>query len=109
MLARTTTKRCSSSFRYAGPAPWHCQAILTVQSITLEQIRNAIKQYLLPIFSSDTAIGSIAVSASKVDEVEQGFKDLGFHTERRTLPALDSDESEGSQIDESGSENEESD
>jgi hypothetical protein len=46
-------------------------------------------------------MGAVAVSSGKADEVEQGFKELGFEVERRTLPALGGDEESGS---ESGSE-----
>lgn len=70
--------------------------------ITLDQIRSAIKVYLVPIFSSDSAIGAVTVSTGKVDEVEQGFKELGFEVERRTLPSLGGEEdgSEGESGDE---------
>lgn len=73
------------------------------ETITLDQIREAIKKYLLPVFSAETAIGAVTVSTGKADEVEQGFKDLGFETERRVLPSLGG-EDESEDGDESGSE-----
>lgn len=42
----------------------------------------------MPIFSSDTAIGAVTVSAGKADEVEAGFKEMGFEVERKELPHL---------------------
>ncbi|GFZ50626.1 hypothetical protein JCM24511_08384 [Saitozyma sp. JCM 24511] len=57
-------------------------------SITLDEIRSVIQRYLLPIFSSDTAIGAVTVSAGKADEVEAGFKEMGFEVERKELPHL---------------------
>jgi hypothetical protein len=42
----------------------------------------------LPIFSSDTAIGAVTVSAGKADEVEAGFREMGFEVERKELPHL---------------------
>lgn len=71
----------------------------------MDDIRRVIKLYLSPIFSSDTSICAVTVSSGKADEVEQGFKDLGFDTERKSLPALEGSE-DGS---EEGSEGEESD
>lgn len=70
----------------------------------MDQIREAIRKYLLPVFSADTAIGAVTVSTGKADEVEQGFKDLGFEVERRVLPALGGEEgSEDGEESESGS------
>jgi hypothetical protein len=71
------------------------------ETITLDQIRQAIKKYLLPVFSAETAIGAVTVSTGKADEVEQGFKELGFETERKVLPSLGGEEESG---DETGSE-----
>jgi hypothetical protein len=66
--------------------------MLMEQTITLDDIRRVIKLYLLPIFSPETSICAVTVSSGKADEVEQGFKDLGFETERRSLPALEGSE-----------------
>ncbi|ORY30613.1 cytoplasm protein, partial [Naematelia encephala] len=62
--------------------------------VTLDQIRNAITTYILPIFDSSTAVGAVSVSSGKADEVEAGFKKLGFEVERKELPTLGGDDSE---------------
>jgi hypothetical protein len=83
---------------------FRCEGLAdSLQSITLDQIREAIRKYLLPIFSSDTAIGAVTVSTTKADEVEQGFKELGFEVERRTLPSLGGEEDSGSESGSDGS------
>lgn len=75
------------------------------QSVTLEQIRSAIQKYLLPIFDASTAIGAVSVSSGKADEVEKGFRDMGFEVERHELPQLGEDGLEdGSDVEMSGSE-----
>lgn len=74
--------------------------------MTLDDIRRVIKTYLLPLFSPETSIGAISVSSGKADEVEKGFKDMGFAVERKELPMLsEGEEASGSEDgDESGSE-----
>ncbi len=64
------------------------------QSITLQQIRNAISTYCLPAFSPSTAIGAVSVSSGKADEVANGFKKMGFDVELKELPMLNGDEGE---------------
>lgn len=67
--------------------------------ITLQQIRDVISRYLLPIFDSATSIGAAAVNSGKAAELEEGYKKLGFEVERRELPTFD-----GEPDSESGSE-----
>ncbi|KAK4688517.1 presequence protease, partial [Tremellales sp. Uapishka_1] len=93
----------------------HEQELLKkLPSVTLPEIKAVISKYLLPIFSPDTAFGAVSVSLGKADEVEAGFKNMGFETERRELPTLGVDEdsegsegSEGSEESEDASESEE--
>nr|XP_019045357.1 cytoplasmic protein [Kwoniella bestiolae CBS 10118]OCF24287.1 cytoplasmic protein [Kwoniella bestiolae CBS 10118] len=61
-------------------------------TVTLEDIRNAIEKYFLPLFQAESAMGSVAVSSSKAREVEDGFRKLGFEVEKRELPVLRGDE-----------------
>ena len=63
----------------------------------------------MPIFSSETSIGAVTVSTTKADEVEQGFKELGFEVERRTLPSIGGEEDSGSESGSGGSSGSESD
>ncbi|OCF75418.1 cytoplasmic protein [Kwoniella mangroviensis CBS 8886] len=75
-------------------------------SITLDDIKNAIEKYFLPLFKPETAMGAVSVSSSKAKEVEEGFSKLGFEVEKRELPVLKGDEDEDGDIEmgeESGS------
>lgn len=72
--------------------------------MTLDDIRRVIKTYLLPLFSPETSIGAISVSSGKADEVEKGFKDMGFNVERKELPVLSEGEGEDASGSESGEE-----
>ncbi|WRT68029.1 uncharacterized protein IL334_005004 [Kwoniella shivajii] len=82
-------------------------------SITLEDITKVIEKYFLPLFEPNTAIGAVSVSTSKLQEVEDGFKKLGFEVEKKELPVIRGDEdtdmesgSEGGAEDETMSEGE---
>lgn len=69
--------------------------------ITLQQLRDVIERYLLPIFDSATSIGAASVNSGKAGELEEGYKRLGFDVERKELPTFDGEPESGS---ESGSE-----
>lgn len=73
----------------------------------MQQIQDVISTYLLPLFSSKSAIAAVSVSTGKADEVEAGFQKMGFAVERKELPTIGGDEgSEGSEGSESGEEGE---
>jgi hypothetical protein len=76
--------------------------LLIPQYVTLEDIRRVIKKYLLPLFSPETSIGAVSVSSGKADEVETGFKEMGFTVERKELPMLSGVESDSESGSESG-------
>jgi hypothetical protein len=84
-----------------------------IPKVTTQDIRAAIGKYYVPLFDSESSIGAVTVNVGKVDEVEAGFKELGFETERHELPQIGGEEdadmsgSEGSETgSESGSEGE---
>ena len=92
-------KKCSNVYLYV---PIRCWA--DNQSVTLDDIKRVIKQYLLPLFSPKTAIGAVSVSSGKADEVEKGFMEMGFEVERKELPVLNGVESDSESGSGSGSE-----
>lgn len=79
-----------------------------IPNVTIADIRAAIGKYYVPLFDANTSIGAVTVSSGKADEVEAGFKELGFATERHELPQLggeeDADMSGSATGSESGSE-----
>lgn len=71
----------------------------------MDQLRDAIAKYLLPIFDPSTSIGAVAVNSGKAAELEEGYAKLGFTVEKKELPTLEGDQdgSEGESGDEDGS------
>lgn len=74
-----------------------------IPGVTIEDVRAVIGKYFVPLFDSATSLGAVSVNAGKADEVEAGFKELGFDVERRELPTLGNEDESGS---ENGSESE---
>ncbi|WWC71010.1 uncharacterized protein I206_104963 [Kwoniella pini CBS 10737] len=62
--------------------------------IKIENLKNVIEKYFLPLFNSNTSIASISVSSSKLKEIQDGFLKLGFKVELKELPILNSDQDE---------------
>lgn len=87
---------------------WSQHMLAQIPNVTTEDIRSAIGQYFVPLFDSATSIGACTVNAGKADEVETGFKELGFATERHELPQIGGDEDVDMSGEESGSEGDES-
>ncbi|BEI83257.1 hypothetical protein CcaverHIS002_0311250 [Cutaneotrichosporon cavernicola] len=85
---------------------WSQRMLAEIPQVTREDIRAAIGKYYVPLFDPATSIGAVTVNVGKADEVESGFKELGFETERHELPKLGADDSDmnGSEGSESGSE-----
>jgi hypothetical protein len=82
------------------------------QSVTIDDVLESIKKYLLPIFDSKTSMAAIASSATKADQISDHFKQAGYSVEVRELQnnsALglvddgDDDDSSGSDADTSAS------
>ena len=74
------------------------------QTITLDEIREAIRKYFIPLFSPETSVCAISVNAGKADEVEQLAKELGYQVERHELPVMGGEEDGESGSDEGDSE-----
>ena len=68
-------------------------------NVTLDQIKDVLNRYFVPLFNAETSICAITASPNKVEEVEAGFKRMGFDVERRELPIL---EGEGDEESENG-------
>lgn len=77
----------------------HSQRMLAkLPSITDDDVRRVINQYFVPLFDPATSIGAVSTNAGKADEVEQGFKELGYDVSREELPELSNeDEYSGSE------------
>ncbi len=71
------------------------------QAVTLEQIREALKKYILPIFDPATSVAAIASAPSRAKEIAEQLTAIGYEVEQKELD-LGADET--SSAFESGSE-----
>lgn len=75
--------------------------------ITLTELRESITKYFLPVFDPSTSIGAVAVNSGKSDQLEEGYKKLGFTVQKEELPTFEGELEDGSE-DGTGSEGSES-
>lgn len=74
------------------------RVLARLPSISDDEVRRVIKQYFVPLFDPATSIGAVSTNAGKADEIEQGFKELGYDVSREELPELNNeDEMSGSE------------
>lgn len=52
-----------------------------IQDITTEQVNEAVKKWILPVFDSSSAIAAIASSKSKSPEIAKQLKEIGFEVD----------------------------
>jgi len=89
-----------------GVEPNYGRAMLeAIQPVTIEQIQNTIRKYILPLFDAKTSAAFVVSAPGKTDEIKSSLEGYGFAVESRTLEVTDED-MEGS---ESGSDDEGSD
>ncbi|KAA1091647.1 hypothetical protein PGT21_036499 [Puccinia graminis f. sp. tritici] len=90
------------------------QQLEQAKSVTIDDVLESIKKYLLPIFDSKTSMAAIASSATKAEQISEYFKQAGYSVEVRELQnnsalglveddADDADDSLGSDVDTSAS------
>lgn len=77
------------------------------QHITIAELRESITKYFLPVFDPSKSIGAVAVNSGKSDQLEEGYKKLGFTVQKEELPTFEGEPEEGSE-DGSGSDGSES-
>jgi len=68
----------------------------TLQPVTVEQIRETIKTYILPLFDAKTSAAFVVSAPGKADEIKGALEDVGFVVERRTLEIPDDEMESGS-------------
>ena len=71
----------------------------TSQDVTLDEVNNAIRKYILPIFDSATSIAAITSSKGKATEMKTQLQDIGFE-----VALLDISKAEDDDASESGDE-----
>jgi hypothetical protein len=76
--------------------------VFGLQSVTNDQIKDAIRKYILPLFDSSSSVAIVVSSPAKADEIKKSLEGVGFDVEAREL-SVNPDELKGEE-DESGSE-----
>jgi len=56
-----------------------------MQNVTVEEVKETLKKYVLPIFDPATSIAVVVSSPAKADEISENFSKVGYEVERRTL------------------------
>jgi Zn-dependent M16 (insulinase) family peptidase len=79
-----------------------------VKDVTLEDCQRVLKEWILPIFNSETSVVAVACGPGKVEEIKRELEGCGYGMERRDLD-FGNEEGEGeSEGSESGSSEESS-
>ena len=68
------------------------------QAVTKDDVLNAIKTYVLPLFDSSSSVAVVVTAPAKADEIEVGLKAIGFEVTQRVMET-DSFDSEDDETD----------
>jgi len=77
----------------------HLTLLKRYQSVTSDNVLDALQKYILPVFDSSSSTVVAVTSPSKVDQIAEGLASYGFEVEKRTLEV----EQDGDGSDDSGS------
>ncbi|KAJ9101136.1 hypothetical protein QFC21_003354 [Naganishia friedmannii] len=92
------------------PADSGARTLASLKNITVDQVRDAMVKYFVPLFNAQTSFLAIASATGLTEKIQAELKDFGYHVEVRELPSLGDaeaqDDDEGSSGSEHGSEDE---
>ncbi|KAF8307697.1 hypothetical protein DL93DRAFT_2064630 [Clavulina sp. PMI_390] len=63
----------------------------TIQPVTVEQIRETITKYILPLFNAESSVSFVVSAPGKADEIKESLEKYGFSVESRSLEVSDED------------------
>lgn len=61
----------------------------STQDVTVEDVKNAMTKYFLPIFSSSSSVIAASCAPSLSSKLEEQFKGMGYEVEIRELPTTE--------------------
>ncbi|KZW02722.1 hypothetical protein EXIGLDRAFT_732962 [Exidia glandulosa HHB12029] len=70
-----------------APQDRHLQMLHKYQDVTLEQVRSALKKYVLPVFEPASSIAAATCSSAVAEKVAEGLKGAGYEVETRVWDA----------------------
>lgn len=66
-------------------ANYNKELLERVQSVTPEQMQHVMDKYLSKVFQPDSSIVVVTSAATKVKDISEGFKKLGFQLETKNI------------------------
>ncbi|KAJ9111193.1 hypothetical protein QFC20_002687 [Naganishia adeliensis] len=96
------------------PADAGARTLASLKNITVEQVRQAMIKYFVPLFDAKSSFIAVASATGLTDKIESELKEFGYNVEVRQLPSTgdaeghDDDSASGSEhgSEEEGSEDE---
>jgi hypothetical protein len=67
------------------PKDFHVGLLEKCQAVTKEDVISAFRTHFLPLFDPVTSMAVVVTTPSKVDQIEEGLRSVGFDIEKRTL------------------------
>ncbi|KAG0262678.1 hypothetical protein BG011_009899 [Mortierella polycephala] len=67
------------------PANYNKEFLERVQGVTPEQMQHAMDKYLSKVFNADTSFVVVTSAATKVKDISEGFKKIGFQLETKNI------------------------
>ncbi|KAG8964008.1 hypothetical protein FRC03_002292 [Tulasnella sp. 419] len=65
------------------------QLLEKIQGVTLDDVKAALQEYILPLFNPESSIAVIVSAPSRSDSIAEQLTSAGFDVERRTLDVED--------------------
>ncbi|KAF9967531.1 hypothetical protein BGZ70_009211 [Mortierella alpina] len=69
-------------------AKYNKEFLERVQGVTPEQLQHAMDKYLSKVFHSDTSIVVVTSASTKVKDISEGFKKIGFQLETKNIDEI---------------------
>ncbi|KAF9111927.1 hypothetical protein BGX27_004236 [Mortierella sp. AM989] len=66
-------------------ANYNKEFLQRVQAVTPEQIQNVMDKYMSKVFQPDTSIVVVTSASTKVKDISEGFKKIGFQLETKNI------------------------
>ena len=85
------------------PQDYNQQLLSKFRQVTKQDVLNTLKNYIAPLFKSETSTAVIVSAPSKVDGIEDSLRKDGFEVERRTLDVSNEEDGESDYESDSGS------
>lgn len=83
------------------PATHTTDLLEKYKSVTTQDVVNCIQKYLLPLFDPEQSFAAVVSGPSKLEDITQGLKSVGFQVKREELLTDGADDDSYSETDSS--------